>query len=820
MFESFTQRARKVLNVSKKEAAKFNSDYVNTEHILLALVIDGEGIAAIALQNLGIDLESIRIETEEIIGIKAGYSFSQSDKPFSPAVKKVIEIAAQEAKILGHNYIGTEHLLLGLIKEGEGIASIVLKNLGATFEKVEKEIMNLLGIQESYISNKKIKGKNSILDEFGRDLTLLAKENKLDPVISRDKEIERVIQILSRRTKNNPILIGEPGVGKTAIVEGLASRIVNACVPEILLDKQLITLDLASVVAGTKYRGQFEERIKTIIKEVKESNGNIILFIDEIHTLVGAGAAEGAIDASNMLKPVLSRGELQCIGATTLDEYRKYIEKDGALERRFQPITVLPTTTEETIKIIQCLKPKYEEYHKIKISDEAIIAAVNLSDRYVVERFLPDKAIDLIDEACSKSRMGINKRPDELLKFEKQLEDITEKKEIAVKNQEFEKASEMRDKERELKMQISAIKNSLNEKITTPVITAEDVASVVFRWTGIPVARLEAKETERLLKMNEEIHKRLIGQEEAVKTICQAIKRAKAKLKDPKRPIGSFIFLGPTGVGKTQLARSLAEFLFGNESSLLTFDMSEYQEKHSLSRLIGSPPGYVGYEEGGLLTEKIRRKPYSVILLDEVEKAHPDIFSLFLQILEDGHVTDSLGHKVDFRNTVIIMTSNIGARLIEKDTTLGFVSSSALENYDKIKEKIIKELKEIFRPEFLNRIDEVVVFNSLTIEELKKIIDIFLIDLEKRIENKKIKIVLSESSKEFLISHRDNPSYGARSLKRIIQKYIEDPLTDDILMGKIQDGTCIKVEVENNKLTFSTVENNPELAELSGSGIR
>ncbi|MBI5418008.1 ATP-dependent Clp protease ATP-binding subunit [Candidatus Poribacteria bacterium] len=818
MFETFTQRAKKVLNMARKEAMKLNHDYVETEHVLLGLVSDGEGIAAITLQNLGIDMESVKIEVEEMV-VYGSSVLSIGEKPFSPAARKAIELAANEARNLGHNYIGTEHLLLGLIKEEEGIANKVLQNLGATYDKVEKEIMHILGGQESSVFGKKQKDKTSILDEFGRDLTALAKEDKLDPVIKRDNEIERIIQILSRRTKNNPVLIGEPGVGKTAIVEGLAQRIISGQVPALLQDKQLFSIDLALVVAGTKYRGQFEERFKTIMKEVKQADGKIILFIDEIHMLIGAGAAEGAIDASNMLKPSLSRGDIQCIGATTIDEYRKYIEKDGALERRFQPVAIPPTDKEQTIKIIQGLKHKYEAHHNVKISDEAIIAAVELSDRYLTERFLPDKAIDLIDEASSKARLGILDHIDNLSDIEKQISIYKQKKEEAIKEQNFEKAAEMRDKERELKFLIAKAeeKNGSKKKNENPVLTVEDIAYVVSRWTGIPVTKMTENDTRRLINMENDIHKNFIGQDKAVKTISQAIRRSKAKLKDPKRPIGSFIFLGPTGVGKTKLARSLAEFLFGDENALITFDMSEYQEKFSISRLIGSPPGYVGYEEGGLLTEKIRRKPYSVILLDEIEKANPDIFSIFLQILENGRLTDSLGHEVDFRNTIIIMTSNIGARVIEKNTTLGFISSDSIKSYDKIKEKVMEEVKNVFRPEFLNRIDEIIVFNMLSNTELKKIVDILIKDLEKSTE-KKIKLILSEQAKDFIISHRDNPSYGARSLKRTIQKYIEDPLTESILTDKIQDEMSIKIDEDNENLSFSIEENNLELA-ISSSGV-
>ncbi|MBI5206964.1 MAG: ATP-dependent Clp protease ATP-binding subunit [Candidatus Firestonebacteria bacterium] len=819
MYETFTQKAKKVLTISRKEAIRFNHDYIDTEHILLGLVEDGEGVAAIALQNLGIDMESIKIEIEEMITY-GDQSHFIGERIFAPALKRVIDYAANYAMDMGNPHIGTEHLLLGLLKEGKGIAAQVLGNLGITYEKAEKEIISVLGITDSYSSEKKEKNKPSVLEEFGHDLTALAIIDKLDPVIGRDVEIERIIQILSRRTKNNPLLIGEPGVGKTAIAEGLAERIINNNVPYTLQGKRIIALDLVSVVAGTKYRGQFEERLKAIIKEIKQAKGKIILFIDEIHTLIGAGAAEGAIDASSILKPVLARGEMQCIGATTQNEYRKYIEKDGALDRRFQPITISPTNVDETIKIIHGLKPRYEQHHHVIISDDAIKTAVEFSERYVADRFLPDKAIDLIDEAGSKVRMGHHSNFEDLLSLNKQLENIRQEKEKAVLLQDFEKAALLRDKERELKTNISILKESCTElNDQTPVITSEDIAYVLSRWTGIPALKLEEKEVERILKMEEEIHEYFVGQDEAVKTICKAIRRSKAKLKDPKRPIGSFIFLGPTGVGKTYLAHIITKFLFRDENALITLDMSEYQEKFNITRLIGSPPGYIGYEEGGLLTEKVRRKPYSVILLDEIEKAHPDIFNVFLQILEEGRLSDSLGHVVDFRNTVIIMTSNIGAKDIEKNKSMGFINLKSFEAYDKMKENVIGELKNTFRPEFLNRIDEVVVFRSLNDDELKKIINLLIKDLEKRTGYKNIKLTLSENAIDFLISHRENPSYGARPLKRIIQKYIEDPLTEALLKDSIKEKTTIKVEVENENLIFSIERNTPLLATVAGDNI-
>ena len=753
MFNRFTERARKVIILAKEEARRFNHDYIGTEHILLGLIREGEGVAAAVLEKMGLDLQTIRLEVEKVV--QPGPTTQiLGDIPFTPRAKKALELAAEEARSLGHNYIGTEHILLGIIREGESVASQVLLNLGLDLERVKNEIMSVLGAATPGFSQQQQqaphgKTKTPALDAFGRDLTHAAKEGKLDPVVDRKAEIERVIQILSRRTKNNPVLLGEAGVGKTAIVEGLAQLIVNENIPEVLRNKRLIILDLALMVAGTKYRGQFEERIKAVMEEIKRSQ-DVIIFIDELHTLVGAGAAEGAIDASNILKPSLSRGEIQCIGATTLDEYRKYIEKDAALERRFQTIMVEPPNVPQTVEILKGLRDKYEAHHKVKFLDEALEAAAKLSDRYISGRFLPDKAIDLIDESGSRARLNVLVIPPDIKEFEAKVEALKKEKEALIKSQDFEKAAALRDQERQARLELEKVNKEWNQKKDQirPQIGAEAIAKIISQWTGIPLFRLEEKEGEKLLKIEENLHKRVVGQEEAISAIANATRRSRAGIKDPP-PIGSFIFLGPTGVGKTLLARALAEFMFGDEESLIQIDMSEYMEKHNLSRLIGAPPGYVGYEEGGQLTEKVRRRPYSVILLDEIEKAHPDVFNLLLQVFEDGRLTDSFGRKIDFRNTVVIMTSNVGAELIRKQGSLGFKSQKEELTYQEMKEKLLGEVKHAFKPEFLNRIDDIIVFRPLVKGDLHIIVDIELGYLTQRLAEQKINLELTPALKIF-----------------------------------------------------------------------
>jgi ATP-dependent Clp protease ATP-binding subunit ClpC len=808
MFSRFTERARKVIILAKEEAKRFNHDYIGTEHILLGLIKEGEGVAAAVLQNLGLGLESIRLEVEKLVQ-PGPPTVVSGDIPFTPKAKKVIELATDEARNLGHNYIGTEHLLLGLIREGEGVASQVLTNLGLDLNKVRQEVMSLLGASAPGYTQaaSPAKSKTPSLDAFGRDLTVLAREGKLDPVIGRKDEIERVIQILSRRTKNNPVLLGEAGVGKTAIVEGLAQKIVKGDVPEILRDKRVIILDLALMVAGTKYRGQFEERIKAVMDEIKRSE-NIIIFIDELHTLVGAGGAEGAIDASNILKPALSRGEMQCIGATTLDEYRKYIEKDAALERRFQTIMVEPPSVSETIEILKGLRDRYEAHHKVKFTDTALEAAAKLSDQYISGRYLPDKAIDLIDEAGSRARLNVMTTPPDIKEVEKNIEQVRKEKEAAVKGQDFEKAASLRDQERELKAQLERGRKewSRQKAEAYPQVTDEDIAEIVAKWTGIPVLKLEQKETEKLLKIEEELHRRVVGQDEALNAMANAVRRSRAGLKDPKRPIGSFIFLGPTGVGKTLLAKALAEFMFGDEDAMIQLDMSEYMEKFNVSRLVGAPPGYVGYEEGGQLTEKVRRRPYSVVLLDEIEKAHPDVFNILLQVLEEGRLTDSFGRRVDFRNTILIMTSNIGAEILKKQGSLGFKSDKEELTYQSMKEKLLDEVKKTFKPEFLNRIDDIIVFKPLTKEDLHKIVDIEVAEVKNRLrEQHEISIDLSKDAVEFLINKGFDPIYGARPLKRTIQRFLEDPLAQEIISGKVQKGRPVKIGLKFDHLTFEEI---------------
>ncbi|GKU84918.1 ATP-dependent Clp protease ATP-binding subunit [Niallia sp. NCCP-28] len=808
MFGRFTERAQKVLALSQEEAIRLGHNNIGTEHILLGLVREGEGIAAKALLALGLGPEKIQEEVENLIG--RGQDASQTIH-YTPRAKKVIELSMDEARKLGHSYVGTEHILLGLIREGEGVAARVLNNLGVSLNKARQQVLQLLGSNESssHQGGSAASANTPTLDSLARDLTAIAREGSLDPVIGRSKEIQRVIEVLSRRTKNNPVLIGEPGVGKTAIAEGLAQQIVQNEVPEILRDKRVMTLDMGTVVAGTKYRGEFEDRLKKVMDEIRQA-GNIILFIDELHTLIGAGGAEGAIDASNILKPSLARGELQCIGATTLDEYRKYIEKDAALERRFQPITVDEPTAEESVQILKGLRDRYEAHHRVSITDEAIEAAVKLSDRYISDRFLPDKAIDLIDEAGSKVRLRSYTTPPNLKELEVKLEEVRKEKDASVQSQEFEKAASLRDTEQRLREQLEETKKNWKEKQgqENSEVTVEDIASVVASWTGIPVSKLAQTETDKLLNMESILHNRVIGQEEAVIAISKAVRRARAGLKDPKRPIGSFIFLGPTGVGKTELARALAESMFGDEDAMIRIDMSEYMEKHSTSRLVGSPPGYVGYEEGGQLTEKVRRKPYSVVLLDEIEKAHPDVFNILLQVLEDGRLTDSKGRTVDFRNTVLIMTSNVGASALKRNKYVGFNIQDGEADYKDMKGKVMEELKRAFRPEFLNRIDEIIVFHSLEKKHLKEIVTLMADQLVKRLAEQDIRLTITEAAKEKIAAEGYDPEYGARPLRRAIQKHIEDRLSEELLKGTVLTGQNINLDIENGTFVVKVKEIN------------
>lgn len=806
MFGRFTERAQKVLALAQEEAIRLGHNNIGTEHILLGLVREGEGIAAKALYALGLGSEKIQTEVESLIG--RGQEVSQSPH-YTPRAKKVIELSMDEARKLGHSYVGTEHILLGLIREGEGVAARVLNNLGVSLNKARQQVLQLLGSNESggHQGGASANANTPTLDGLARDLTAIAREGSLDPVIGRSKEIQRVIEVLSRRTKNNPVLIGEPGVGKTAIAEGLAQQIINNEVPETLRDKRVMTLDMGTVVAGTKYRGEFEDRLKKVMDEIRQA-GNIILFIDELHTLIGAGGAEGAIDASNILKPSLARGELQCIGATTLDEYRKYIEKDAALERRFQPITVDEPTSDESVQILKGLRDRYEAHHRVTISDQAIEAAVKFSDRYISDRFLPDKAIDLIDEAGSKVRLRSYTTPPNLKELEVKLEDVRKEKDAAVQSQEFEKAASLRDTEQRLREQLEETKKTWKEKQgkENSEVTVEDIAHVVASWTGIPVSKLAETETQKLLNLEEILHSRVIGQEEAVKAISKAVRRARAGLKDPKRPIGSFVFLGPTGVGKTELARALAEAMFGDEEAMIRIDMSEYMEKHSTSRLVGSPPGYVGYDEGGQLTEKVRRKPYSVVLLDEIEKAHPDVFNILLQVLEDGRLTDSKGRTVDFRNTVLIMTSNVGAEALKRNKYVGFNVQEGDQDYKDMKGKVMEELKKAFRPEFLNRIDEIIVFHALEKKHLQEIVSLMSDSLTKRLQEQEIQLDLTEAAKTKIAEEGYDPEYGARPLRRAIQKHIEDRLSEELLKGTVLTGQNVVIDVEDGEFTVKTAE--------------
>ncbi len=808
MFERFTEKAIKVIMLAQEEARRLGHNFVGTEQVLLGLIGEGTGVAAKTLKSMGVTLKDARAEVEKIIG--RGSGFVAVEIPFTPRAKRVLELSWDEARQLGHNYIGTEHLLLGLIREGEGVAARVLENLGVDLNKVRSNVVKMLGETKpaqtqstSTVSGGKTKTPS--LDEFGTDLTLAAQEQRLDPVVGREKEIERVIQILARRTKNNPVLIGEPGVGKTAVAEGLAIRIVNGEVPDLLEGKKVIQLDMGLLVAGTKYRGEFEERLKKIMDEIRQA-GNVILIIDEMHTLIGAGAAEGAIDAANILKPALSRGEIQVIGATTLDEYRKHVEKDSALERRFQPIIIEEPSVDDTIEIIKGLRPKYEEHHKLKISDEAVVAATELSYKYITDRFLPDKAIDIIDEASSKVRIQTSALPPEGKELEKDLKTVIKQKEDAIRNQEFELASNLRDDEADLKEKIRELSQKWRDEndANKPTVTAEQVAQVVSIMTGIPTTKITEGESERLLKLEDTLHSRVIGQDQAVVAISKAIRRARVGLKSPNRPIGSFIFSGPTGVGKTELAKALAEAVFGSEENMIRVDMSEFMEKHSTSKLIGSPPGYVGYDDGGHLTETIRKKPYSVILFDEIEKAHPDVFNIMLQILDDGRLTDSKGRHINFKNTIIIMTSNVGASMIATSSKLGFAVSSdaSKDKYDHLKDTVMEEMKKAFRPEFLNRIDDIIVFAHLSKPEIRQIVDLMFNDLFKRLASQELEIEVTDEVKDYLAEDGYSEAYGARPLRRLIQKKIEDGLAEEILSGQCKAGQKIILKLEDKKIIF------------------
>ncbi len=801
MFERFTEKAIKVIMLAQEEARRLGHNFVGTEQILLGLIGEGTGVAAKVLKSMGVNLKDARIEVEKIIG--RGSGFVAVEIPFTPRAKRVLELSLEEARQLGHNYIGTEHLLLGLIREGEGVAARVLENLGVDLSKVRTQVIRMLGetAEVAAVGGSGGRTKTPTLDEFGSNLTQLAAEGKLDPVVGRQKEIERVIQILGRRTKNNPVLIGEPGVGKTAIAEGLAQRIANKDIPDILEDKRVVTLDIGLLVAGTKYRGEFEERLKKIMDEIRQA-GSVILVIDEVHTLIGAGAAEGAIDAANILKPALARGELQCIGATTLDEYRKHIERDAALERRFQPVMIGEPSVEETIEILYGLRERYEQHHKLKILDEALEAAAKLSDRYISDRYLPDKAIDLVDEAGSRVRLINSQLPPAAKELDKELRQVLKQKDDAVRSQDFDKAGELRDREMEIKAEIRAIASSKKTdegEDSSPSVDAEEIAHIVASWTGVPVNKLTESESEKLLHMEDTLHQRLIGQEDAVKAVSRAIRRARVGLKNPNRPIASFVFSGPTGVGKTELTKALAAYFFGSEEAMIRLDMSEYMERHTVSKLIGSPPGYVGYNEGGQLTEAVRRRPYTVVLFDEIEKAHPDVFNMLLQILEDGRLTDAKGRTVDFKNTLLIMTSNIGSKVIEKGGGgLGFefAEDQAESQYNRIRSLVNEELKNYFRPEFLNRLDEIIVFRQLTKEEVKQISEILLKEVFARLTEQEITLEVSDKFKERLVEEGYNPAYGARPLRRAIMRLLEDVLAEEILSGRISEGDTAMADMD------------------------
>ncbi len=819
MFERFTEKAIKVIMLAQEEARRLGHNFVGTEQILLGLLGEGTGIAAKTLKSMGVNLKDARIEVEKIIG--RGSGFVAVEIPFTPRAKRVLELSWDEARQLGHNYIGTEHLLLGLIREGEGVATRIIENLGIDLNKIRSNVIRMLGETRTSTPSSPTaqsgRTKTPTVDEFGTDLTLAAQEQRIDPVIGREKEIERLTQILGRRTKNNPVLIGEPGVGKTAIAEGLATRIINGDIPENLEDKKLIQLDMGLLVAGTKYRGEFEERLKKIIDEIRSAS-NIILVIDEMHTLIGAGAAEGAIDAANILKPALSRGEIQVIGATTIDEYRKYVEKDAALERRFQPIHIEQPSIDDAIEIIRGIKNKYEEHHKLIIADSAIEAAVKLSDRYITDRFLPDKAIDLIDEASSRVRLKASSLPPEGKELDKELKKIIKEKEQAIRNQEFEKASQLRDTESEQKEKIREIsqKWKTKQEANKATVTEYEITEIISTWTGIPVIKLTETESEKLLKLEDLLHERVIGQHSAVVSISKAIRRARVGLKNPNRPVGSFAFCGPTGVGKTELAKALAQSVFGAEDNIIRVDMSEYMEKHSISKLIGSPPGYVGFNDGGQLTEAVRKKPYSLVLFDEIEKAHPDVFNMLLQILDDGRLTDSKGRVINFKNTVLIMTSNVGARTAETSSSLGFTSNEneATDRYERLKETIMEELKKTFRPEFLNRLDDIIVFSHLTQPEIREIVDIMLKDLMKRLEEKELKVNISSEVKDVLAEEGYSQTYGARPLRRLIQKKIEDCIAEEILTGLYKEGDVLNLTLDDKKkIIFEKIQSKPKKKE-------
>ncbi len=815
MYERFTDRARKVMQLANQEAQRFNHEYIGTEHILLGLIKEGSGVAANVLKNLDVDLRKIRLEVEKLV--QSGPDMVTMGKlPQTPRAKKVIEYSMEEARNLGHNYVGTEHILLGLLREQEGVAAQVLMNLGLKLEEVREEVLNLLGHgMEGAEGSERAgsggaggpsaggepqrgnKSKTPALDSFGRDLTELARQNKLDPVIGREKEIERTMQILSRRTKNNPVLLGEAGVGKTAIVEGFAQRVVSGNVPELLADRRIVVLDLAMMVAGTKYRGQFEERIKAVMNEVRRAK-NTILFIDELHTLVGAGGAEGAIDASNVLKPALSRGEIQCIGATTLDEYRKYIEKDSALDRRFQIVMVEPSTKDETVEILKGLRDRYEKHHHVQITDDAIESAVELSGRYITGRCLPDKAIDVIDESGARVHLKSMTRPPDLKEIDDEVERLNKEKEDAVANQDFEKAAALRDQADKLKKKKATITREWREKSreTDGVVDEEVIAEVVSKMTGIPLTRMTTEDSMRLMQMETELHGRVVSQDEAIKSISKAVRRSRSGLKDPKRPTGCFVFAGPTGVGKTLLAKALADFMFGDEDALIQIDMSEYMEKHNVSRLIGAPPGYVGYEEGGQLTEKIRRRPYAVVLLDEIEKAHPDVFNMLLQVMEEGRLTDSFGRNVDFRNTILIMTTNAGAEAIKNEAAFGFQKPDEDASYDSMKQRVQEQIEKVFRPEFLNRVDDIIVFRHLTTKDLGDVVELELGKVRKRLDERGLKLNLTEGAKQFLIKKGSNTDFGARPLRRAIENFVEDPLSEELLKGEFQGKDTIVIDVK------------------------
>ncbi|HTV48078.1 MAG TPA: ATP-dependent Clp protease ATP-binding subunit [Phycisphaerae bacterium] len=818
-YERFTDRARKVMALANQEAQRFNHEYIGTEHILLGLVKEGSGVGATVLKNLDIDLRKVRLEVEKLV--KSGPDMVTMGKlPQTPRAKKVIEYAIEEARNLGHNYVGTEHLLLGLLRERDGVAAQVLMNLGLKLEEVREEVLNLLGAgveTETSPETKEAKAKSRTpaLDSFGRDLTELAREGALDPVIGRNNEIERVVQILCRRTKNNPVLLGEAGVGKTAIVEGLAQKIVTNDVPEILLDKRIVVLDLAMMVAGTKYRGQFEERIKAVMNEVRRAK-NVVLFIDELHTLVGAGGAEGAIDASNVLKPSLARGEIQCIGATTLDEYRKYVEKDGALERRFQTIIVEPPSKDETLDILKGLRDRYEAHHRVQITEEALRAAVELSTRYITGRCLPDKAIDVIDEAGARVRLKSMTKPPNLAEIEDEIEKLSIEKDEAVKNADYERAAELRDQAEVLRRKKDEEQRKWREqaKEVDGVVDEETVAEVVSKMTGVPLTRLEKAEASRLLELETELHRKVISQDDAIKAVARSIRRARSGLKDPNRPMGTFLFLGPSGVGKTLLSKAIAEFMFGNEASLIQIDMSEYMEKHNVSRLIGAPPGYVGYEEGGQLTERIRRRPYAVVLLDEIEKAHPDVFNMLLQIMEEGHLTDNVGRRVDFKNIILVMTSNIGADLIKSGGIQGFGygKRDSEQTFETMKKGLLREVEKFFRPEFINRLDDTIIFRPLSKDDLYRIIDIEIQKVTKRLTERGIKLETTQAAHDLLIDKGYNPDFGARPLRRAIEQFVEDPLSESILRGEYKDAQMVKIDRDGDSLRFTAIKKTDEAA--------